>query len=161
MFLVLFLLFVLVPLAELFVIIEVGQRIGGPETILLLVFVSLAGAWLVKRQGLGVWYRLNRQMETGRLPTNEIIDGALILGAGALLLFPGFITDAVGLLLLLPPTRFAVRTVLLGRLTRRIGVVGTVGRRIRVVTATESTGPGRPPWSTGGDRAPYPPELGP
>ncbi len=161
MFLLLVLLLVLIPVAELFVIIEVWQRIGGLETLLLLVVVSVAGAWLVKNQGLGVWYRLNRQLSAGRLPTNELIDGALVLFAGALMLTPGFITDVVGLFLLLPPGRAAVRRIVRGWSIRRIGIVGTVGRRVRVVTVTEAGETVRPPWEEGAAPVDHHPELGP
>lgn len=150
-------LLLLVPVVELLVIIEVGQRIGGPETLLLLIAMSVLGAWLVKTQGIGVWRRLNRQLSAGRVPANELVDGALILLAGVLMLIPGFVTDIVGLGLLIPPGRHVVRGIVLGWLTRRFRVAGVVGRQVRVVTATDRVE--RPPWGGGG--ASYPPELGP
>jgi UPF0716 protein FxsA len=97
------------PLAELWVILQVAQGIGVPETIGLLVLISVAGAWLLKQQGMATWRRLNYALNRGRVPGKEVTDGALILLGGALLLTPGFITDAVGLVLLLPPTRAAVK----------------------------------------------------
>ena len=102
-------LFVLVPIVELAVIIQVGQAIGVVETLLLMVVVSVAGAWLVKREGIGVWRRAQRQMDAGVMPGRELVDGVLIMVAGALLLLPGFVSDCLGILLLLPPVRAVVR----------------------------------------------------
>lgn len=118
------LLFLVVPLVELAVIIQVGQWLGVLDTIALLLLVSLAGAWLVRREGLGVWRRLNQQVASGSMPGAELVDGVLILMAGALLLTPGFVTDCVGLLLLLPPVRAAVRALARRRIeikVRRFG----------------------------------------
>jgi UPF0716 protein FxsA len=103
------LLFLVVPIVELAVIIQVGQALGVAETIALLILVSVAGAWLVKREGLGVMRRARRQVEAGKVPATELVDGVLILGAGALLLTPGFVTDCIGILLLVPPVRAGVR----------------------------------------------------
>ena len=100
---------VVVPLVELFVIIQVGQWIGFLPTILLLVVISITGGILVKRQGLGAWRRAQAQLRAGEMPAAELVDGALILAAGALLLTPGFVTDAVGLVLLIPAARFFPR----------------------------------------------------
>jgi UPF0716 protein FxsA len=109
------LLFLVVPIVELFVIVQVAQGVGIGETILLLIAVSLVGAWLVKRQGVAVWQQLNQTINQGQIPHREIVDGALILFAGALMLTPGFVTDVLGLLLLLPPSRAVVRNVLMTR----------------------------------------------
>jgi UPF0716 protein FxsA len=109
------LLFLVVPIVELYVIVQVAQGVGVGETILLLIVVSLAGAWLVKRQGLAVWQQFNQTINQGQIPHREIVDGALVLFAGALMLTPGFVTDALGLLLLLPPSRAVVRNVLMTR----------------------------------------------
>jgi len=98
-------LFVFVPIVELAVIIQVGQAIGVVETLLLMVLVSIVGAWLVKREGIGVWRRAQRQLDTGVMPGRELVDGVLIMVAGALLLLPGFVSDCLGILLLLPPVR--------------------------------------------------------
>jgi UPF0716 protein FxsA len=115
-------LFLVVPFLELWVILEVGQSIGALNTIALLVLVSLVGAWLVKREGLGVYRRAQRQVDAGRVPGREIVDGVLILFAGALLLTPGFLTDVLGILLLLPPVRTAVRAAVVHHLARRVVV---------------------------------------
>lgn len=111
--------FLVVPILELYVILQVGQVIGALPTLGLLVVVSLTGAWLVRREGLGVWRRVQSLLERGELPTTEVLDGFLILLAGALMLTPGFLTDAVGLLLLVPPGRAAVRAGILHRFRRR------------------------------------------
>jgi UPF0716 protein FxsA len=120
---VLALLFLVVPLAELYVIIQVGHAIGALDTIALLVVISFVGAWLAKREGIGVWRRFQRQIEWGSVPGREIADGVMILFAAALLMAPGFLTDVVGILLLLPPVRAAVRTMVLRRAARRAGIV--------------------------------------
>ena len=113
-------LFILVPIAELYVIIQVGHVLGVLNTLALLVLISFAGAWLMKREGLGAWRRAQQQLDRGTVPGREVVDGALILLGGALLLAPGFITDAVGLLLLLPPVRAGVRGFARRRLERRV-----------------------------------------
>ncbi|TML91412.1 MAG: FxsA family protein [Actinobacteria bacterium] len=113
-------LFVFVPIVELAVIIQVGQAIGVVETLLLMVLVSIVGAWLVKREGIGVWRRAQRQLDTGVMPGRELVDGVLIMVAGALLLLPGFVSDCLGILLLLPPVRALVRGLVIRRLRTRV-----------------------------------------
>jgi UPF0716 protein FxsA len=113
-------LFILVPIAELYVIVQVGHVLGVVNTLALLVLISFAGAWLMKREGLGALRRAQRQVDAGMVPGRELVDGALIVLAGALLLAPGFITDAVGLLLLLPPVRAGVLSFARHRLERRV-----------------------------------------
>ncbi|MBK5289433.1 MAG: FxsA family protein [Acidimicrobiia bacterium] len=100
---------VVVPLIELFVIIQVGQWIGFLPTILLLIVISIAGGFLVKREGLSAWRRAQAQLRAGEIPAAELVDGALIMAAGAMLLTPGFVTDAIGVLLLIPAMRFLPR----------------------------------------------------
>ncbi|MDQ1466962.1 MAG: protein FxsA [Actinomycetota bacterium] len=102
-------LLILVPMIEIYVIIQVGHAIGALDTIALLVLVSLVGAWLTRHEGFVVLRRLRAQIDAGRAPTGELIDGALVLGAGVLMLTPGFVTDVVGLLVLFPPTRALFR----------------------------------------------------
>lgn len=102
-------LLLIVPLVELWVIVSVANSVGVPETILLLVAISAAGAWLLKQQGMATWRRLQLSIQRGAMPAEEVTDGALILFGGALLLTPGFITDLVGLLFLLPPSRAVVK----------------------------------------------------
>lgn len=114
------LIFLVIPILELAVIIQVGQSLGALNTVGLLVLISIAGAWLVKREGLGVWRRFTAQVRAGAVPTREIADGVLIIFAGALLLTPGFLTDVLGLLLLFPPVRGAIRGATMLRASRRV-----------------------------------------
>ncbi len=116
----LFLLFIAVPFLELYVIIQVASVIGTGWTILLLVAESILGAWLCKREGAGVLRRINAQLQAGQLPTTDVVNGALILLAGALMVTPGFLTDLLGFLLLIPPTRAVARAVIVTGLTRRV-----------------------------------------
>ena len=106
------------PLIELVVIIKVGSAIGAFETVALLVLCSLVGVWLVKQQGLAVLRRAQREADAGRVPTASLLDGVLLLVAGGLLIFPGFVTDIVGALLLLPPVRYVLRRLLVARYGR-------------------------------------------
>ena len=114
------LLFLIVPLAELYLILKVGDLIGVGWTILLLVADSLLGAWLLRSQGRAVWRRFNEILAQGRVPHREVIDGALVIFGGAFLITPGFLSDIVGLALLLPPTRAIVRRMLIRRMGRRV-----------------------------------------
>jgi UPF0716 protein FxsA len=114
---------IVVGVVEITVMIQVGQWIGFLNTIGLLLLVSLVGAWLVKRQGLGVMARIREQRSAGRLPAAEAFDGALILVAGVLLVIPGFVTDALGLLLLMPPVRAVVRRFVSRRVLREVEMV--------------------------------------
>jgi UPF0716 protein FxsA len=119
-------LFILVPLVEIAVIIKVGESIGLLETLALLLVISMAGAWIVKHQGLGVLRRIVAERREGRIPAAAVVDGVLILVAGVLLLAPGFVTDAVGLVLLTPPVRNGVRR-FLGRRWRARFLSGRFG----------------------------------
>jgi UPF0716 protein FxsA len=120
-------LFVVVPLVELYVILQVGQEIGVWWTIALLFAGSVAGSLLLRSQGRSVWRRFRETLAAGRPPAREVADGALIIFGGALLLAPGFVTDAVGFFLLLPPTRAIVRRVLVRRIT--FGIVSGAAPR--------------------------------
>lgn len=119
--LVLAVVFVIVPLLELYVIIQVAQVVGGWQTLAVLVVESALGVWLLKRQGLGVLDRINRSLRGHQLPHRELIDGFLILLAGALMLAPGFLTDILGYLLLIPATRAMFRSLVTRRFRRRLG----------------------------------------
>jgi UPF0716 protein FxsA len=114
------LVFLLVPVAELYVIYKVGDAIGVLPTFLLLALDSVLGSLLLRAQGRAVWRRFNEAMAAGRVPHREVIDGVLVIFGGAFLLTPGFLTDVVGLLLLLPPTRSFVRRIAVRRLGRRM-----------------------------------------
>jgi UPF0716 protein FxsA len=120
--------FIVVPFAELYVILEVvGPALGPVWTILLLAFDSLVGSLLLRSQGRAVWRRFNDNLAAGRMPHREVIDGVLVIFGGALLITPGFLSDIVGLVLLVPPTRAVVRRVVFRRLGNRL-VVGATRR---------------------------------
>lgn len=116
--------FLVVPFLELFVILEVGSLLGVVPTVVLLVVVSIVGAWLAKREGVGVIRRIQRSVQRGQMPADELVDGALIVLAGALLVTPGFLTDILGISLLVPPTRAVIRAA-----ARR-----SIARRARITT---------------------------
>lgn len=124
MFRFLVLAFIIVPIIEIYLIVQVGTAIGGWETVGLLVLDSVIGAWLVRREGFSILARVQAALGRGELPTNELIDGLLVLFAGALMLTPGFLTDGLGFALLLPPSRAIVRTVLKARFAGRVSVGG-------------------------------------
>ncbi|MDF1602483.1 FxsA family protein [Nocardioides sp. YIM 152315] len=132
---VLFVLFVLVPLAEIYVLVQVGQVIGAGWTILLLVADAVLGTWLIKHEGARAWRVLREALDSGRMPATELADGALILVGGTLMLAPGFLTDVVGILLILPFTRPVFRRVLGAAVARRMSVgfldVGRPGPQTR------------------------------
>jgi UPF0716 protein FxsA len=125
----LILLFIVIPIAELYVILKVGDLIGILPTIALLVADSLLGSWLLKSQGRTVWRRFQETMQAGRVPHREVFDGVLVIFGGAFLITPGFLTDIVGVLLLLPPTRALARRWLIRRGGRMFGVSVATGRR--------------------------------
>jgi len=129
MLLPLVLLFIVVPIAELAVVIQVGQEIGVAWTVAILVADSILGAFLMRTQGRVAWRRFNEAVQAGRVPAREVLDGGLVMFGGLLLLTPGFITDFLGLLLLIPPTRALVRAVLAKRLTQRMIVSMTAPRK--------------------------------
>lgn len=115
----------ILPVLELAVIIQVGQLIGAWPTIILLVVESALGAWIVRREGAGAWRALNDSMARGRMPGREMADAALILVGGTLLLTPGFVTDILGFLLVIPPSRAVARRLLARYVRRRFTVVAT------------------------------------
>ena len=137
MFLLIISLLVVLPLVELWFIVQVGQQIGVVPTIALLIVVSAVGTSLVKREGLRVWRQFMGAVRSGQEPTREIVHGACVLAAGVLLLAPGFFSDVAGLLLLLPPVR---------ALFVRVAMRG-VGRGTTVIRATYS-GPRVDPQGT-------------
>jgi UPF0716 protein FxsA len=136
-------LFIVVPLAELYVILKVGDAIGVLPTIALLAADSVLGSMLLRAQGRAVWRRFNETLAAGRMPHREVMDGVLVIFGGAFLITPGFLTDIVGLVLLLPPTRALVRRLLVRRLGRRT-TMGGPGQPYDVDgTATEHDAPPR------------------
>jgi len=118
------LLFIVIPLAELYVILQVGDAIGVVPTILLLALDSLVGSLLLRSQGRAVWRQFNAALAEGRVPHREVLDGVAVIFGGAFLITPGFITDVVGMLLLLPPTRSALRGLVVRRIGKRLSVGG-------------------------------------
>jgi UPF0716 protein FxsA len=125
--LALLVIFIVVPLAELYVIYKVGGAIGVVPTLLLLAADSVLGSLLLKSQGRAVWRRFNDAVRAGRVPHNEVIDGVLVIFGGAFLITPGFLTDVLGLILLLPPTRRVVRAMARRSIERRAVVAATAG----------------------------------
>ncbi|MEA2494285.1 MAG: protein FxsA, partial [Thermoleophilaceae bacterium] len=121
-------LFIAVPLVEIYVIIQVGQAIGAWWTILLLVLDSILGSWLIRHEGSRAFRALREALDSGRMPARELADGALILIGGTLMLAPGFVTDAFGVLMILPVTRPLFRRMLTGVVARRLVVFGTAQR---------------------------------
>jgi len=127
--------FVLVPLVEIYVIIQIGQVIGAWWTILLLIADSIFGSWLVKREGGRAWEALRVALQEGRMPHRELADGILILVGGLLMLPPGFVLDIVGAICILPFTRPVGRRFLSRVISRRLlgvsyptGPTGPTGR---------------------------------
>ena len=150
MFPLLFLLFIALPIAELYVIVQVGQSIGVLPTLALLIVDSLVGAALARSQSRAAWERFNRALAEGRVPARETFDGAMLILGGALLITPGFITDAFGLALLLPPSRAVIRNLLVRAVGRRGGVAWRVG----------TFGAGRGPADDFRHRGPFTPTNG-
>ncbi len=124
MFLKLLVLFILVPIAELFLFLRIGVRIGLPATLAIILLTAVIGAALTKSQGARALASFRQAMAQGKLPHREALDGLLILLAGAVLLTPGFLTDTVGFLLLFPPLRAGIRARLGNYLKGRIQVIG-------------------------------------
>ena len=135
----LLLLFIVVPIAELAVIIQVGEQIGVWWTIAILIADSILGSLLMRSQGRIAWRRFNEALQAGRPPAREVLDGVLVIFGGALLLTPGFITDIFGLVFLIPPTRALVRRVLVKRFADRMIVAARSrgGRRHELAAAQQ------------------------
>jgi UPF0716 protein FxsA len=133
--LLLIVLFIVVPIAELAVLIQVRELIGVWWTIALLLADAVLGSMLARSQGRTVWRRFTAAVQSGRPPAREVLDGILVLAGGALLLTPGFITDILGVVLLLPPTRAFVRALLVRRFA---------GRMVASMTRGDGGSRGRP-----------------
>jgi UPF0716 protein FxsA len=158
MFAVLAVVFLLVPIVEIYVMLQVSHVIGIPETILLVIAISAAGAWLAKAAGLGVLNRLQRTVRAGKAPSAELVDGALVLFAAALMLTPGFVTDCLAVVLLVPPSRALVRGVVL----RRIRARGGLFQVITTVPTGRQAGPRDEVWDVESwEDPPERPSLGP
>lgn len=146
---ILVLLFIFIPIAELYVIIKVGEAIGILPTLAILIADALLGSMLLRQQGRAAWRRFNAAIAEGRFPGREAADGVMIAVGGTLLLTPGFITDVFGLLLLIPPTRALVRHGLFRYLRRRVVVVG--GAEGGYGSAQDRPPPGAQPYDLEGD----------
>ena len=120
-------LFIVVPIAEIYVIVQVGELIGVVPTLILLLADALLGSLLLKHQGRGAWRRFNEALAERRFPGREVVDGVLIVIGGTLLLTPGFLSDIAGLFLLIPPTRALARRLLRRWTVGRFTVVGVGG----------------------------------
>ena len=140
----LFVILIVIPVAELWIIVQVAHHIGFLDTLGLLILISIAGAFLLKQQGLATWRRMQDALARGEMPGKEATDAFLVMLGGALLLTPGFLTDVVGIVLLLPPTRAlfkgATRRVFAGWVNRR---TGGAPRRIYDATVIRSGRPER------------------
>ena len=119
-------LFVVVQILEIWLLIKIGQAIGGWQTLLLLVADSLLGAWLLRREGRRTWRAFRLALQERRVPAREVADGVLVIIGGTLLITPGFLSDLLGLAFLLPPTRAAIRPWVTRAFARRLGVAGLV-----------------------------------
>jgi UPF0716 protein FxsA len=131
----LFIAFLVVPVLEIWVLIQIGQVIGGWQTVGLLILDSLLGAWLVRLEGRRAWRALREALNSGRMPDRELADGALVVAGGTLLLTPGFLTDIAGFFLILPFTRPIARR----------GLAWFLGRRVRAMAAGSPFGMMFPP----------------
>ncbi len=127
MFFRLLLLFTLVPLSELFLLVELGRRMGTLPTVALVLLTGALGAWLARHQGLRVLAEIRREQAAGRLPAAALVDGLLVLVAGAVLLTPGLLTDLCGFALLIPAIRGAIRQRLSAAFGRRIQIIRPPG----------------------------------
>ena len=149
--LLLVILFIVVPIAELYVLIQIGQAIGILPTIALLIVDSVLGAMLMRSQGRAAWMRFNAALAEGRVPGREVLDGALVIFGGALLLTPGFLSDILGLILLLPPTRALVRRMLVASFGGTLAATAAAGAQNRMGRMfTFQTGGATRPGSAGG-----------
>lgn len=126
MFLRLLLLFTVIPALELFLLIQLGRHVGFWPTAALVLGTGVIGAWLARREGLKVLRAVNAEMAEGRMPTDHLLDGLLILIAGAVLLTPGLLTDMAGFFLLVAPGRRIIRSVVSKAISKRITVAGPV-----------------------------------
>jgi len=119
MFAKLLLLFIITPLVELVVLLEVGERIGVMNTIMVVIITGVIGAYLTRMQGFSILLQIRRQLQNGQFPGDPLIEGVIILVGGLALLTPGFITDALGFLCLIPPSRIFFREMVKKELSKR------------------------------------------
>jgi UPF0716 protein FxsA len=112
----LILLFTIVPIIELYLLIQLGQAIGALATIGIVLVTGVVGAFLARREGFAIWTKIQEQLAQGLFPADKMIDGLMVFGAGVVLVTPGLITDVIGLLFLFPPTRRPIRNWIAKRL---------------------------------------------
>jgi UPF0716 protein FxsA len=164
MWLALFVVFIVVPIIEIYVLIQVGGAIGVWPTIALLIADSILGTMLLRSQGRQVWARFNQALQERRPPAVEVFDGAMIIIGGTLLLTPGFVTDILGLALLIPPSRALVRRlgtrIAKGHVYFRVASWGSGAADARARRRAEggpgaAPPPGAPPAGSGRPRSPY------
>jgi UPF0716 protein FxsA len=148
-----FLFFVVLPIVEIAVFIQVVHWIGALNALALLLIISVVGVFIVRHQGIGVYRRVREQIRAGTVPTVELVDGLLILVAGVLLILPGFLTSVVGLLLLLPPVRNIGHRILRRRFSVRVA-----NRVVKVVNTRGSTSRGPQSSSDGPEVLPPAPK---
>lgn len=122
MFARLFILFTIVPVAEIYLLIKLGRLLGAGTTIAIVLLTGALGAYLARQQGFSVLTKIQKDLQNGIPPTDRLLDGALILVGGVVLLTPGFLTDLTGLLLLLPPTRRIAKSYLTSWAKKRINI---------------------------------------
>ena len=139
---ILVVLLIALPIAEVYVLVQVGQAIGALPTIAILVAEAILGAWLMRHEGRRAWSALNTAFASGKMPTGELADAALVLVGGLLLMLPGFITDIFGFLFLLPFTRPYARRVLGFIVARRVAAMGVDVAVIRAQTDRSNIVPG-------------------
>jgi UPF0716 protein FxsA len=153
MFGVLLAFLLVLPFLEIWVAIQVAGVIGAPLTFLAIIGMSVAGVYLLRGEGTSVWRRANDEMAAGRVPTQQLLDGALVLIGGVCLIVPGFITGIFGALLLLPPVRALVRPLLLAWMARRAARLARSGRMsgFMVDTVVDTDGRVRTRTRTMGD----------
>jgi UPF0716 protein FxsA len=137
-------LFVGVPLLEIYLIVQLGQAVGPWWTILILIAAGALGSWLVKREGGRAWRALNEALSSGRMPSKELADGALVLVGGTLLVTPGFVSDVVGLFCILPLTRPVARRALSRVIARRLSVSVVGGQQTAYADPRTARRPGDP-----------------
>lgn len=128
-FRLLFLVFLIVPLIEIYLLLIVGSIIGPLPTIAMVVFTAILGAWLLRIEGFHTWFRLQQSLAQGKIPALEIVEGPILLVGGALLLTPGFFTDFLGFLCLLPTTRRKIARYVLNQWLIRMSARPASGER--------------------------------
>lgn len=122
MFFKLFLIFTTIPLVEIWLLLEIGKRLGVFDTIALVLITGFAGAWLARSQSLQVFRNIRSELQRGVMPSDSLIEGLLLLIAGIVLITPGLLTDCAGIVLLIPPTRKLVLNYIKTRFRRHLNI---------------------------------------